>query len=138
MGYCYDNVRIKPIDTFPSTIHFIIEGDSSVMILRVFNISQQPFWQIKKHQRLLMALLFLFLTSCFAQAQERPHTLTLTAFLRQIPKFKPILAPIGGLTLYLISKTFTYSPAQADACAWIRDVICLRQVRVILLLLSAS
>jgi toxin ParE1/3/4 len=40
----YDNVRVKPIDTFPYTIHFTIEEDSSVIILRVFNTDQKPFW----------------------------------------------------------------------------------------------
>jgi plasmid stabilization system protein ParE len=38
----YDNVRVKPIDSFPFTIHFIIEGDTSIIILRVFNTAQQP------------------------------------------------------------------------------------------------
>jgi hypothetical protein len=38
----YDNVRVKPIDTFPYTIHFTIEEDNSVIILRVFNTYQQP------------------------------------------------------------------------------------------------
>lgn len=40
----YDNVRVKPMDTFPFTIHFIIEPDNSVIILRVFNTHQKPFW----------------------------------------------------------------------------------------------
>ncbi len=40
----YDNVRVKPIDTFPFTVHFIIDSASSVIILRVFNTHQQPFW----------------------------------------------------------------------------------------------
>ncbi len=40
----YDNVRVKPIDTFPYTIHFIIEEDGSVIILRVFNTYQEPRW----------------------------------------------------------------------------------------------
>jgi len=38
----YDNVRVKPIDTFPFTIHFTIEENNSVIILRVFNTYQQP------------------------------------------------------------------------------------------------
>jgi toxin ParE1/3/4 len=38
----YDNVRVKPIDTFPYTIHFTIEPDGSVIILRVFNTHQAP------------------------------------------------------------------------------------------------
>jgi plasmid stabilization system protein ParE len=37
----YDKVRVKPIDTFPFTIHFTIEEDSSVIILRVFNTHQE-------------------------------------------------------------------------------------------------
>jgi hypothetical protein len=40
----YDNVRVKPIDTFPFTIHFTINDPSSVIILRIFNTQQQPFW----------------------------------------------------------------------------------------------
>jgi hypothetical protein len=40
----YDNVRVKPMDTFPYAIHFIIEPDNSVIILRVFNTHQKPFW----------------------------------------------------------------------------------------------
>ena len=40
----YDNVRVKPIDTFPFTIHFIIDTDTTVIILRVFNTNRQPFW----------------------------------------------------------------------------------------------
>lgn len=38
----YDNVRVKPIDTFPYTIHFTIEEDGSVIILRVFNTYREP------------------------------------------------------------------------------------------------
>lgn len=38
----YDNVRVKPVDTFPFTIHFTIEPDGSVIILRVFNTYQEP------------------------------------------------------------------------------------------------
>jgi hypothetical protein len=38
----YDNVRVKPIDTFPYTIHFTIEEDNSIIILRVFNTYQEP------------------------------------------------------------------------------------------------
>jgi toxin ParE1/3/4 len=41
----YDNVRVKPIDTFPYTIHFVIEEDNSVLILRVFNTYQEPLHQ---------------------------------------------------------------------------------------------
>ena len=40
----YDNVRVKPIDTFPYTIHFTIAADNSVIILRVFDTHQKPFW----------------------------------------------------------------------------------------------
>ena len=40
----YNNVRVKPIDTFPFTIHFIIEEDGAVIILRVFNTYQEPRW----------------------------------------------------------------------------------------------
>lgn len=40
----YDNVRVKPVDTFPYTIHFIIEEDSAVLILRVFNTYQESLW----------------------------------------------------------------------------------------------
>jgi hypothetical protein len=35
---------IKPIDTFPYTIHFTFEEDGSIIILRVFNTDQQPIW----------------------------------------------------------------------------------------------
>ena len=38
----YDNVRVKPIDTFPYTIHFIIADSITVYILRIFNTWQQP------------------------------------------------------------------------------------------------
>ncbi len=40
----YDNIRVKPIDTFPYTIHFTIDDDNTVIILRVFNTNQEPFW----------------------------------------------------------------------------------------------
>lgn len=40
----YDNVRVKPIDTFPYTIHFTIEDDITVIIARVFDTRQEPFW----------------------------------------------------------------------------------------------
>ena len=40
----YDNVRVKPIDTFPYTLHFIISDSTSVYILRIFNTWQQPIW----------------------------------------------------------------------------------------------
>jgi hypothetical protein len=37
----YDDVRVKPIDTFPFTIHFIIANSNTVIILRVFNTHQE-------------------------------------------------------------------------------------------------
>ena len=40
----YDNVRVKFIDSFPFTIHFTIAPDNLIIILRVFNTHQQPFW----------------------------------------------------------------------------------------------
>lgn len=40
----YDNVRVKPIDTFPYTIHFTIADSTTVYILRIFNTWQQPTW----------------------------------------------------------------------------------------------
>jgi len=40
----YDNIRVKPVDIFPYTIHFIIADDNRVIILRVFNTNQKPFW----------------------------------------------------------------------------------------------
>ena len=42
----YDNVRVKPISIFPYTIHFVIdEPENSVIILRIFNNWQKPFWE---------------------------------------------------------------------------------------------
>ncbi len=38
----YDNIRVKAIDTFPFTIHFTIEGNATVLILRIFNTWQRP------------------------------------------------------------------------------------------------
>ena len=44
----YDNIRVKPVNTFPYTIHFVIdEVNSSVIVIRVFNTSQEPFWSKK-------------------------------------------------------------------------------------------
>jgi hypothetical protein len=40
----YDNVRVEPIDTFPYTIHFTIDDDTTVIIARVFDTRQEPFW----------------------------------------------------------------------------------------------
>jgi hypothetical protein len=40
----YDNIRVKPVDTFPYTIHFTIADDNRVIILRVFNTNQKPLW----------------------------------------------------------------------------------------------
>lgn len=37
----YDNVRVKPVDIFPYTIHFIIADPGSVHILRIFNTWQE-------------------------------------------------------------------------------------------------
>lgn len=38
----YDNIRVKPIDTFPFTIHFIIADPTTIIILRIFNTYQKP------------------------------------------------------------------------------------------------
>jgi toxin ParE1/3/4 len=40
----FDNVRVKPIDTFPYNIHFILDDRNRIIILRVFNTHQNPFW----------------------------------------------------------------------------------------------
>jgi toxin ParE1/3/4 len=40
----YNNIRVKPVDTFPYTIHFIIAEEDQVIILRVFNTNQKPTW----------------------------------------------------------------------------------------------
>ncbi len=40
----YDLVRVKAIDTFPFTIHFTISDNDQIIILRIFNTHQQPFW----------------------------------------------------------------------------------------------
>lgn len=40
----YDLVRVKAIDTFPLTIHFTISDNDQIIILRIFNTHQQPFW----------------------------------------------------------------------------------------------
>ena len=40
----FDKIRVKPIDTFPYTIHFTITDDNNVIILRIFNTNQKPFW----------------------------------------------------------------------------------------------
>ncbi|MCA0398018.1 MAG: hypothetical protein LCH51_11495 [Bacteroidetes bacterium] len=37
----YDNIRVKPIDTFPFTIHYTVT-DSQIIVLRVFNTYQKP------------------------------------------------------------------------------------------------
>jgi hypothetical protein len=44
MTISYDNIRVKPVDTFPYAIHFTIAEDNSVVILRVFNTNQNPIW----------------------------------------------------------------------------------------------
>ena len=36
----YDQVRVKPVDTFPFTIHYTVT-DSQIIILRVFNTFQR-------------------------------------------------------------------------------------------------
>jgi hypothetical protein len=38
----YDNIRVKPINTFPFTIHFTISDPTTVIILRIFNTHQKP------------------------------------------------------------------------------------------------
>lgn len=38
----YDNIRVKAVDIFPFTIHFVIAGDSTVTVLRIFNTNQKP------------------------------------------------------------------------------------------------
>lgn len=38
----YDNIRVKPIDTFPFTIHFIVADATTIIILRIFNTYQKP------------------------------------------------------------------------------------------------
>ena len=44
----YDKIRVKPVDTFPYTIHFTIdEINNCIIILRVFNTWQEPFWNKK-------------------------------------------------------------------------------------------
>ena len=44
----YNNVRVKPIATFPFNIHFTIdEANSSIIIIRIFNTWQEPFWDKK-------------------------------------------------------------------------------------------
>lgn len=37
----YDTIRVKPVDTFPFTIHYTIT-DTQIIILRVFNTFQKP------------------------------------------------------------------------------------------------
>jgi hypothetical protein len=41
MTISYDNIRVKPVDTFPYAIHFTIAEDNSVVILRVLVIFQR-------------------------------------------------------------------------------------------------
>ena len=38
----YDNIRVKPVEIFPFTIHFLIADDTTVIILRIFNTYQKP------------------------------------------------------------------------------------------------
>ncbi|MBC6492287.1 type II toxin-antitoxin system RelE/ParE family toxin [Flavihumibacter stibioxidans] len=37
----YNQVRVKPVDTFPFTIHYTVT-EAQIIILRVFNIYQKP------------------------------------------------------------------------------------------------
>jgi plasmid stabilization system protein ParE len=41
----YENVRVKPVEIFPFTIHYIIQEDSKILVLRIFNTWQKPFWK---------------------------------------------------------------------------------------------
>lgn len=44
----YDDIRVKPVDIFLFNIHFTIdEANTSIIILRVFNTWQEPFWYKK-------------------------------------------------------------------------------------------
>jgi hypothetical protein len=38
----YDNIRVKPVEIFPFTIHFLIADETTVIILRIFNTYQKP------------------------------------------------------------------------------------------------
>ena len=38
----YDIIRVKPVDTFPYTIHFTIAEPNTIYILRIFNTWQKP------------------------------------------------------------------------------------------------
>ena len=38
----YNNVRVKPINTFPYTVHFVISDDNTVIVLRIINTHQKP------------------------------------------------------------------------------------------------
>jgi len=41
----YDEIRVKPVAAFPYTIHYIIdEINQCIIIVRIFNTYQQPFW----------------------------------------------------------------------------------------------
>lgn len=38
----YDNVRVKPIDTFPFTIHYTISDSNLIIILRILTHANNP------------------------------------------------------------------------------------------------
>lgn len=40
----YEAIRVKPMSRFPFTIHYIISGTDHIIILRIFDTRQQPFW----------------------------------------------------------------------------------------------
>lgn len=40
----YENIRVKPIEIFPFTIHYTIQENATVLILRIFNTWQKPLW----------------------------------------------------------------------------------------------
>lgn len=42
----YDKVRVKPVDVFPFTIHYIIhEEEKKVIVARIFHTKLKPFWE---------------------------------------------------------------------------------------------
>jgi hypothetical protein len=44
----YDNIRVKPVSTFPYTIHYSIdENVNRIIIMRIFNTWQETFWDKK-------------------------------------------------------------------------------------------
>ena len=41
----YDEIRVKPVATFPYTIHYFVdESNQFIIVVRIFNTYQQPFW----------------------------------------------------------------------------------------------